>query len=74
MKILMTGFDTCSWTPTQTLLSRYYPEVPVKASLEGNASHQKATRLLGFEPRHTWRDSNFARWLAAVETSANRPE
>ena len=32
MKILMTGFDTCSWTPTQTLLSRYYPEVPVKAS------------------------------------------
>ena len=74
---LINGFDTCSRTPTQSLLSRYYPEVPVKTPLEGHASalsHQKATRLLGFQPRYTWRDSDFARWLAAAETSANRPE
>ena len=74
---LLNADDTCSRLPTRTLLARDYPEVPLKAPLEGYAStisHEKATRLLGFQPRHTWRDSDFARWLAAVETPDSRPQ
>jgi len=58
--------DTCSKTQTQLLVEQYYPEVPQKEALADYASlvsHAKATRLLGYQPRYTWRDSEFSRWL-----------
>ena len=63
---LINGDDTCSASETPTLISRHYPEVPVRAPLEGYASlwsHEKATRLLGYRPLYTWRESDFQTWM-----------
>jgi nucleoside-diphosphate-sugar epimerase len=60
------GDDTCSTVDTPTLIARHYPGVPLHAPLEGHASlvsHAKATRLLGYQPRYTWRQSDFYDWL-----------
>ena len=61
------GFDTCSFEPSAELVARHYPDVPLRAPLPGHAtlvSYAKATAELGWEPRHTWRESDFAAWLA----------
>jgi nucleoside-diphosphate-sugar epimerase len=58
--------DTCSTIATPELIARHYPDVPVPAPLAGHASlisHAKATRLLGYQPRYTWRQSDFMDWL-----------
>ena len=58
--------DTYSLVETETLLQRHFPGVPLKKPLPGFASvfsHERATRLLGYQPRYTWRDSDFRRWL-----------
>lgn len=60
------GSDTSSRTETPDLISRHFAGVPLTGPLQGHASlvsHEKATRLLGFRPRYTWRDSDFSRWL-----------
>ena len=62
---IVDGGDVSSLLETSTLVSRYYPDVPSKIALEGHASlvsHDKAERLLGFTPRYTWRESDFAHW------------
>jgi UDP-glucose 4-epimerase len=64
------GDDTCSMVDSRTLAERHYPDVPLKGPLEGHASlvsHEKATRLLGYRPRYTWRQSDFQVWLDAVK-------
>lgn len=61
------GFDTCSFTETQTLVARHLPGVPLRTPLSGHAtlwSYGRARRLLGYEPKHSWRDSDFGEWLA----------
>lgn len=63
---LINGDDTCSTVETRALISRHYPDVPLKAPLAGYASlwsHEKATRLLGYQPRFTWRESDFCTWM-----------
>jgi nucleoside-diphosphate-sugar epimerase len=63
------GSDTCSLEPSAELVERFYPDVPVRGTLFGHAtlvSHAKATAELDYEPRHTWRESDFAAWLAAA--------
>ena len=60
------GFDTCSLVETQTLVAEHLPGVHVRRPLDGNASlwsYDKATLLLGYQPKHSWRDSDFAAWL-----------
>ena len=32
-------------------------------------SYDRATRLLGYEPKHTWRESDFAEWLRATRST-----
>jgi nucleoside-diphosphate-sugar epimerase len=62
------GFDTSSLEPSADLVARHYPDVPLRAPLPGHAtlvSHTKASAELGYEPRHTWRESDFADWLAS---------
>jgi nucleoside-diphosphate-sugar epimerase len=57
--------DTCSLVPSRELVARHFPGVPLKAALEGHASlvsHEKATRLLGYRPRYTWRQGDFQAW------------
>lgn len=51
--------DVSSDVPTQTLLERYYPGVPVKKTLgefETLLSNEKLKRLLGWRQQHYWRD------------------
>ena len=70
---LLSGDDTCSRVETPALLSRHYPDVSLKEPLQGHASlwsHQKATRMLGYQPQYTWRKSDFADWLASVSNSS----
>ena len=45
---------------------RIDPDVPLTSPLEGYASlwsHAKATRVLGYQPQYTWRESDFGVWL-----------
>ena len=63
------GDDTCSTVDTPTLIERYYPNVPLKEPLQGHASlwsHEKATRMLGYRPMYSWRQSDFKVWLDRV--------
>lgn len=51
--------DTVMSRPSSDLAAEFFPEVEVRAELVGNASlapSEKARRILGFEPKHSWRD------------------
>src|SRR5262245_39190337 len=61
------GEDTCSLAETSTLLSKYYPQVPVKEPLPDFCSlisYGKARRLLDYRPLHSWRRSDFREWVS----------
>lgn len=51
--------DTVMNRPSRELMAELYPEVPLRDGLgefETLLSIAKARRLLGYEPRHSWRD------------------
>lgn len=51
--------DTVMSRPSKDLAAEFFPGVEVRAELVGNASlapSAKARRILGFEPKHSWRD------------------
>jgi len=75
---LVNGADTCSRELTAVLIDRLRcplgegeanaadPGISLKEPLEGHNSlwsHAKATRLLGYRPRFTWRQSDFQSWM-----------
>ncbi|MCX6028389.1 MAG: NAD(P)-dependent oxidoreductase [Chloroflexi bacterium] len=63
---LTTGDDTCSCEETPALIARYFPDVPLRAPLKGYAtlySNEKAKRVLGYRPQHTWRHGDFSDWM-----------
>lgn len=46
-------------TPTRELAARFYPTVPIRGELgphDSLVSNRKAREILGFEPKHHWRD------------------
>lgn len=50
--------DTLMKMPSRELMAKAFPKVPVKGDLAEHGtllSIEKARRMLGFEPRHTWR-------------------
>lgn len=56
-EFFITNDDTVMLTPTQELLERYYPDVERKKEFVGREvvlSNQKAKRVLGFQPKHSW--------------------
>lgn len=56
---IVAAADTCMTTPSADLLARVYPDVPVTRPVSGHEtllSIDKARRILGYEPRHSWRD------------------
>jgi nucleoside-diphosphate-sugar epimerase len=68
--LYITANDTTSDVPTNTLLERYFPEVPrrpVPAYGELSGAHwsvvdcSRASRLLDFQPEYTWRQVLAAR-------------
>jgi nucleoside-diphosphate-sugar epimerase len=51
--------DTLSDIPTEKLLRDHAPSIEVRQPIRGNASAysvEKARRMLGYEPAHSWRD------------------
>ena len=66
---LINGHDTCTEMETPQILARHYPDVPLKTPLKRHASlwsYEKATRILGYQPQYTWRQSDFSDWLANI--------
>ncbi|MDA0158634.1 NAD(P)-dependent oxidoreductase [Solirubrobacter ginsenosidimutans] len=56
---LIAADDTAMSTPSLQLMDVFFPGVEVRSEIEGTAalcSIAKARRLLGFTPRHRWRD------------------
>jgi nucleoside-diphosphate-sugar epimerase len=55
---LIAASDTCMTRPSASLLEEVYPDVP-HGSIEGHTtllSIDKASRVLGYTPQHSWRD------------------
>ncbi|WP_026922620.1 NAD-dependent epimerase/dehydratase family protein [Glycomyces arizonensis] len=51
--------DTVMTTPTMELVERYYPELELRRPIEGHEtllSIEKARRILGYNPSHSWRN------------------
>ena len=51
--------DTCMTTPSTELAAAVFPDVPLTRPVEGTEtllSIDKARRVLGYEPEHSWRD------------------
>jgi nucleoside-diphosphate-sugar epimerase len=64
--VLIAAADTLMDRPTADLLEVTMPEVPVKRPLgayESLLCSERARRLLGYRPRHSWRAPPFARRL-----------
>jgi len=56
---LVAASDTCMTTPSAELLTAVYPDVPVTRPVVGHETLlaiEKAREILGYEPRHSWRD------------------
>lgn len=56
---LVAAADTCMTRPSADLMQEVYPDVPMRVTVEGTdtlLSIDKARRMLGFEPAHSWRD------------------
>jgi len=54
-----TAADTLMETDSMELMREYYPEVPIKRAVNGHESLfsiEKARKVLGFEPKYSWRD------------------
>ena len=57
--VLVAAADTCMRRPSAALMADVFPDVPLVGDVEGNRtllSIDKARTLLGYEPRHSWRD------------------
>ncbi len=55
----ITAADTICAEPTQELIDRFFPGIDQRAPLPDHATCfpiEKARRLLGWQPRHSWRD------------------
>jgi nucleoside-diphosphate-sugar epimerase len=57
----VTAADTLMETPTAELIREHCPGVELRQRMDGTASGwsiEKARRLLGYAPRHSWRDDS----------------
>jgi nucleoside-diphosphate-sugar epimerase len=57
-RFIIANADTVVSTPSAELAAKYFPNVALKRPLEGNEtllSIEKAQRMLGFAPTHSWR-------------------
>jgi nucleoside-diphosphate-sugar epimerase len=56
---IVAAADTVMPGPSADLMSEVYPEVPLRRRIEGREtllSIDRARRLFGYEPQHTWQD------------------
>ncbi|WP_136709508.1 NAD(P)-dependent oxidoreductase [Agromyces sp. H66] len=60
-RFIIAAADTVMSRPNAELVAEVFPDVPVRGDLGVNdtlLSIEKARRLLGYEPRHSWRDES----------------
>ena len=58
-RFIIAAADTVMTRPNAELVAEVFPDVPIVRDLGENdtlLSIDKARKVLGFEPRHTWRD------------------
>ncbi|MER7798439.1 NAD(P)-dependent oxidoreductase [Microbacterium sp. NPDC096154] len=62
-RFIIAAADTVTTRPNAELLAEVFPDVPVRGDIDGAdgrhptlLSIDKARRLLGYEPHHSWRD------------------
>jgi nucleoside-diphosphate-sugar epimerase len=58
-KMIIAAADSIAREPSSVLMARYFPAVPIKGELTGNASllrTDRARAVIGYEPRYSWRD------------------
>jgi nucleoside-diphosphate-sugar epimerase len=58
-RVIIANADTVMERPSAELAAEVFPDVPLKRPLEGRETLlgiDKARRLLGWEPQHSWRD------------------
>jgi nucleoside-diphosphate-sugar epimerase len=56
---LVAAADTCMERSSSELMAEVFPDVPIRGSVEGTQtllSIDKASAMLGYRPRHSWRD------------------
>ena len=56
---IIANADTVMSRPSTELMAEFFPKTEIRSPIEGTeslCSIEKARRLLGWEPRHTWRD------------------
>jgi nucleoside-diphosphate-sugar epimerase len=56
---IIANADTVMSRPSADLVAGVFPDVPIRKALGTNEtllSIDKARRVLGYEPRHSWRD------------------
>lgn len=56
---IIAAADTVMTRPSAELMREVFPDVPLRAEVAGNdtlLSIERARRVLGFEPQHSWRD------------------
>ena len=56
---LVAAADTCMTRESADLMAEFFPDVPLRSEVLGHdtlLSIDKARRMLGYEPEHSWRD------------------
>ena len=56
---LVAAADNCMTRESLDLMAEVYPDVPIRGEVTGHQtllSIDKARSLLGYEPKHSWRD------------------
>ncbi len=56
---LVAAADTCMTQTNAELMAKFYPDVPMRGEVSDHEtllSIEKARRLLGYDPTHSWRD------------------
>ena len=56
--MIIAAADTLMEEPSADLMARFFPATPLRPGLSGTAallSSEKARRMIGYEPRHGWR-------------------
>jgi nucleoside-diphosphate-sugar epimerase len=57
-RFVIAAADNIAGRPSRELMSAYFPDVPLRSDLDGDASllsSRRAAELLGYRPRHSWK-------------------
>jgi nucleoside-diphosphate-sugar epimerase len=58
-RFIIAAADSLVDAPSVNLMASYFPDVPIRGPLEGNASllsSARAAERIGYKPRHSWRN------------------